>query len=150
MSYPFSVNAHHTGIFCSNLDQTVTWWEEMFGFKKTFENVFFLPDYGNARMTWMKSPNGFYIELYDFPGLEPFNREHYWHEYGTKHVSLAVKDDEFDDLIKYLESKNAKITIRAQHTPEKLGRPTPYKVIFVDDPDGNTVEVQQTYTPGEY
>lgn len=151
MSCPVTVYPHHVGVFSSDLDRTAAWWEEMLGFTKMFENTFFLPDYGHARMAWMKAPaSPFYIELYDFPGLNAFNREHYWHEYGTKHVCLYVKDDEFDTLVKHLEDKGVKITIRAQHPPELLHRPAPCKVIFIDDPDGNTVEIEQSYTPGEY
>ena len=151
MSCPVSVYPHHTGIFVSDLDRTAAWWEELFGFKKMFENTFFLPDYGHARMTWMKAPTAnFYVELYDFPGLEPFNNQHYWHEYGTKHLCLAVDDADFDTLVKFLDDKGVTITIRAEHKPEQLGKPSPCKVIFINDPDGNTIEVEQSYTPGEY
>ena len=44
MSCPVNVHPHHVGIFVSSLDRSVAWWEEMLGFEKKFENVFFLPD----------------------------------------------------------------------------------------------------------
>lgn len=151
MSCPVTVHPHHAAIFSSDLDRTAAWWEDIFSFKKMFENVFFLPDYGNARMAWMKAPaDNFYIELYDFPGLDTTHGEHYWHEYGTKHVCLYVQDDQWDEMIKHLEDKGCVITVRGEHPPEKLGRPTSCKVVFINDPDNNTVEVQQSFTPGEY
>lgn len=152
MSCPVKVHAHHVACFATDLDRTVAWWEEMFGFKKMFEGPFFLPDYGNARMAWVKCPTSdFYIELYDFPGLPGgSNMPDYWKTYGTKHVCLWVEDDQWDALIAHLEEKGAKIVVRAEHPPEKLNKPTSCQVIFLLDPDGTSVEVQQSFTPGEY
>lgn len=150
MSCPVKVLPHHVGIFVSDLDRAAAWWEEMFGFKKMFENTFFLPDYGNARMAWIKV-GSIYIELYDFPGLSPLDKKRYWKEYGTKHICLYTADDEFDTLVKYLEEKGVTITIRAEHSAEKFtGRGANCKVVFIDDPDGNTIEIEQSFTPGEY
>lgn len=149
MSRQVTVKPHHVGIFVSDIDRSIAWWDEMFGFKKMFENTFFLPDYGHARMAWVKAGE-LYLELYDFPGLEPFNREHYWHEYGTKHICYAVADEDFDDLVAFLKEKGVTITVEACHPAEKLGKPSPCKVIFINDPDGNTVEIQQSFTPGDY
>jgi len=148
MSCPVEVHLHHVGIFVSDLDCSAAWWEEMFGFKKMFENTFFLPDYGNARMAWMKK-GSFYIELYDFPGLRADNSQ-YWKTYGTKHLCLYTKDEDFDKLRDYLKEKGVPVVVEAVHPPEKLEKPTPCKVMFVLDPDGTSVEIQQSFTPGEY
>lgn len=148
MSCPVEVHPHHVGIFTSDIERAIKWWEEMLGFKKMFEGEFFLPDYGNARMAWVKK-DSFYIELYDFPRLAQ-DRERYWKTLGTKHVCLYVKDEDFEPLKEYLRSKGVKITVEAAHPPFKSGRPTECKVMFFDDPDGTTVEVQQECWPGEY
>jgi catechol 2,3-dioxygenase-like lactoylglutathione lyase family enzyme len=120
----------------------------MFGFQKVFENTFFLPDYGNARIAWVKR-DGFYIELYDFPGLTTDNSL-YWKTYGTKHVSLWVDDGgDFDKLRDYLKSKGVPVVVEAEHPGEKLGRPESCRVMFVLDPDGTSIEIQESFPPGE-
>lgn len=149
MSCPVEVYPHHVGIFVSDIDRAVTWWEEMLGFEKMFENAFFLPDYGNARMAWVKK-NSMYIELYNFPGLDPESNEAYWKTYGTKHVCLYTKDEDFDTLRDYLKEKRVQFIVEATHPPEKLNKPTACKVMFILDPDGTRVEIQQSFTPGEY
>lgn len=149
MSCPVKVRPHHVAMFTKDLQATVAWWEDIFGFKKMYQNKFFLPDYGEADMAWIKISEELYIELYDFPGLED-HRAHYWKEYGTKHLCLWVEDEDWDALIAHLESKGVEIKVRAEHSPEKLGKPTSTKVIFFDDPNGNTIELEQSFRPGEY
>ena len=148
MACPVDVHPHHVGIFVSDIDRALAWWEEMLGFQKMFENTFYLPDYGDARMAWVKK-DGFYVELYDFPGLES-DEKVYWKTYGTKHLSLCVDAGGFDTLRDYLKEKGVPVVVEAVHPPEKLQMPTPCKVMFVLDPDGNRVEIQEKYTPGEY
>lgn len=150
MSCPVKVKPHHVAMFTKDLEATCKWWEDIFGFPKMFQNKFFLPDYGEADMAWVKVSENMYIELYDFPGLDDTCAQHYWHEYGTKHLCLWVEDEDWDTLIAYLEEKGVEITVRAEHEPEKLGKPTSTKVIFINDPNGNTIELQQSFRPGEY
>lgn len=149
MSCPVQFHPHHVAVFCSDINRSIQWWEEVFGAKKKFSNEFFLPDYGKAQMAWMQI-DSLYIELYDFPGLAPETNEQYWKTYGTKHLCLYVADEDWDKMIAHLESKGVEIFVRAEHPPEKLSKPTSTKVIFLNDPDGNRVEVQQTFTPGDY
>lgn len=150
MSCPVKVKPHHVAMFTKDIQATCDWWKDVFGFETMFTNTFFLPDYGNALMAWVKISDELYIELYDFPGLDETAGEHYWHEYGTKHLCLWVEDEDWDAMIEHLESKGVEITVRAEHAPEKLGKTTSTKVIFFNDPNGNTVELQQSFTPGEY
>ena len=150
MSCPVTLHPHHVAMFTKDLTETCKWWEDIFGFKTVFRNNFFLPDYGEADMAWVKISDDFYIELYDFPGLDRDEKEHYWHEYGTKHICFWVEDDKWDTIIEHLKNNNVNITISAEHPPERLHKPTPTKVIFFDDPNGNTIELEQSFTPGEY
>ena len=143
------LKAHHVGMIVEDLDETVAWWKDIFGFEKAYEGGFFLPDYGEARMFWIDAGT-ILIECFEFKGLAKLDRERYWKEYGAKHVSLAMGiDDDFDAFVKTLEEKGVNITVRATHTAERLssqfgpGYPKDSKVVFIDDPSGNTVEVQQ-------
>jgi len=142
---------HHAGMFVSDMDRTVAWWKDIFGFEKRYEGGFFLPDYGEARMFWIDA-GGILIEFFEFKGLDKLDRQRYWKEYGTKHISFCVENfDDFDAFVKELEEKGVNITVRATHTKERLAAqfgPGPEyerdsKVVFIDDPDGNTIEIQQ-------
>ena len=111
MSCPIKVKPHHVAMFTKDLQATAEWWEDIFGFKKMFQNKFFLPDYGEADMAWVKVSDELYIELYDFPGLED-HRAHYWKEYGTKHLCLWVEDEDWDAMLAHLESKGVTFTVK--------------------------------------
>lgn len=149
MANPVKLHPHHVGVFCSNLERSVDWWEEILGFKLMDERTCFLPDYGHARLAWLKLDD-FYVELFDFPGLRALDREAYWGTYGTKHLCLTTREEDFDDFLRHLEDKKANITLRAAHPPETTGKPDgDVRVVFVSDPDGNTVEIQTENRPGE-
>jgi hypothetical protein len=74
----------------------------------------------------------------------------YWDIAGNKHISLNVKDGDFDRLMSHLESKNA--TFFGKHRwPEKdLGKPGGFGVVFIPDPDGIPVEPQEEFAAGAY
>ena len=143
------LKAHHVGMFVEDLEVTVAWWKDVFGFEKVYEGGFFLPDYGEARMFWIDA-GSILIECFEFKGLDKLDRQRYWKEYGAKHVSLAMDiDDDFDGFVKGLEEKGVNITVRATHSAERLAAQfgpeytKDSKVIFIDDPSGNTIEIQQ-------
>ena len=140
---------HHVGMIVSDMDRTLAWWKDIFGFEKMHEGKFFLPDYGEARMFWIDC-GSMIVEFFEFKGLDKLDRERYWKEYGTKHMSFCVVEwDEFDAFVEQLEAKGVNITVRATHTAERLSAQfgpeytQDSKVVFIDDPDGNTIEVQQ-------
>jgi catechol 2,3-dioxygenase-like lactoylglutathione lyase family enzyme len=140
---------HHAAMFVSDMDKTVAWWKDILGFEKKYEGKFFLPDYGEARMFWIDC-GSILVEFMEFKGLEKLDKKRYWKEYGAKHVSFCLENfDEFDDFVKMLEEKGVNITVRATHTKERLAEQfgpeytVDSKVVFIDDPDGNTVEIMQ-------
>ena len=143
------LKAHHVGMFVADLEESVAWWKDIFDFEKVYEGDFFLPDYGEARMFWIDAGT-ILIECFEFKGLAKLDRERYWREYGTKHVSLTLgADDDFDGFVRYLEDKGVNITVRATHSAARLTAQfgSEYtkdaKVVFIDDPSGNTIEIQQ-------
>lgn len=142
VSGPVKLYPHHFGVFCSNLERSVLWWEEILGFTKMDEQTCFLPDYGHARMAWLKLGD-IYVELFDFPGLQELSNEEYWGTYGTKHLCLCTKDEDFDAFLAYLDEKNVPVIVRAEHPPEVTRKPEGMvRAIFINDPDGNRVEIQ--------
>ena len=137
------------GMLVADMDATVAWWKDLFGFEKVYEGQFFLPDYGEARMFWIDAGT-ILIECFEFKDLAKLDRERYWKKYGAKHVSICVEEaEDFDAFVKMAEEKGVNITVRATHTKERLSAQfgpeytQDSKVVFIDDPSGNTVEVQQ-------
>lgn len=150
MATSIRLHPHHVDFYVSDIQRTAKWWEDLFGYKLRFQHDFFLPGIGETLMAWIEIAPHFYVELCEFPKLEPFSREHYNGEYGTKHFCFYVADEYFDPMVSYLEEQGVDIVIRAEHEPERMGKNKSTKVIFITDPDGNMIEIQQTFNPGEY
>ena len=146
---PVDLYVHHVAIFTSDIERSIKWWEEMLGFKKVFQNDFPLPDGGLSRMAWVKGPDC-YIELYDYPDKKAPEPEAYWGTLGTKHICLYTKDDEFETLRAYLKEKGVTFTVEIKWDEEYIGKPGGCKVMFILDPDGTPIEIQETFTPEQY
>lgn len=142
MPEPIKLHPHHVAVFCSNLERSILWWEEILGFRKMSERTCFLPDYGHARMAWLKLDD-IYVELFDFPGLQELTNDEYWSTYGTKHLCLYTKADEFDGFLAHLEEKKVPVIVMAEHPNQDPNVPDEIvRAIFISDPDGNRVEIQ--------
>jgi catechol 2,3-dioxygenase-like lactoylglutathione lyase family enzyme len=149
--YPFKLHFHHVGIFVSNMDRSIQWYDEMLGYKLKLRKIFNLPNQGPVEMAWIKH-NNHYIELYDYEAKKnPFTVENYLGCLGTKHLCLYVdKDEEIGPLTEYLESKNVEFWVKHHWPEEATERPNGCSVIYIKDPDGILIEIQQNFTPGEY
>ncbi len=146
---PVELYVHHVAIFTSNIEKSIAWYEEMLGFKKVFQNDFPLPDGGLTKMAWVKGPDC-YIELYDYPKKPAPAPEAYWGTLGTKHISLFVKDGEFEKIREYLKSNKVTFTVEHKWDERYINRKDGCKVIFILDPDGTPIEIQEAFTPEKY
>ncbi len=147
--FPVKLYPHHVGIFVSDLDRSIQWYEEMLGFKFMFKNDFPLPGHGLTTMAWSKHGD-FYLELYHCPDKSPFSMEEYNGSLGTKHISFHVKTKDFGPLKDYLKSKGIDFTADARWSEEYVVKPEGIGVIYFNDPDGIPIEITEWYTPGEY
>ena len=148
--YPFKLKVHHVGIFASDMDRSIKWYHEMLVYKLIFRKVFDLPNQGLVEMAWIKHGDH-YIELYDYQDKKkPFNVPDYLSSLGTKHLCLYVDDKDLAPLTEYLESKNVEFWVKHHWPEEATGKPGGCGVIYIKDPDGILIEIQQSYTPGEY
>lgn len=155
-NYPFNLKVHHVGIFVSDMEKSLQWYEEMLGYKLVFKKIFDLPNQGPTLMAWVKHDNH-YIELYEYEKnpmgegkQKPFNMPDYLGSLGTKHLCLYIEDNKFEELKKYLEEKGANFTVKHRWSEEQTEKPGGCGVIYITDPDGIWIEIQETFTPGEY
>ena len=146
-NYPFKLYFHHIGIFVSDMDKSIQWYDEMLGYKLAFRKMFDLPNQGLVEMAWIKH-NNHYIELYNYrTSQKPFTMEEHMGSLGTKHLCLYVDDDDLGPLTAYLESKNVEFWVKHHWPEESTGKPNGCGVIYIKDPDGILIEIQQLY-PG--
>jgi lactoylglutathione lyase len=146
--FPIKLYPHHAGIFVSDIERSIKWYEEMLGFKFMFKNVFDLPN-GPTTMAWVRHGD-FYLELYDYPKAGPFSRKDYDGTLGTKHISFYVNNKDFEPLKAFLKSKGIQLTVEHRWTEKYVVNPAGIGVIYFYDPDGIPIEVHEEYTPGEY
>lgn len=158
-NFPFDLYFHHVGIFVSDMERSIKWYDEMLGYKFMYKKEFPLPMQGDIPMCWIKnSSSNSYIELYEYPcnpiTKEPqrdFTMPEYLGSLGTKHLCLYVKDGTLDELTKFYEEKGVDFMVKdTTWPPELCGKPTGCKVIYICDPDGIPIEIQEEFTPGEY
>ncbi|NTU48881.1 MAG: VOC family protein [Syntrophobacteraceae bacterium] len=148
--FPFKLKYHHVGIFISNMDRSIAWYDEMLGYKLALRRMFDLPGQGPVEMAWVKHGDH-YIELYEYrKELRPFSVEDYLGSLGTKHLCLYVEDSDLAPLTRHLESKDVEFWVKHHWPEEATDKPNGVGVIYIKDPDGILIEIQQSYTPGEY
>ncbi len=150
MSCPVELHFHHVGVFVSDLEHSVAWYEEILGFKLMYRVEIELPYIGNADMAFLKNGD-MHMELYGSPHLDSFSMEHYLGELGTKHLCFWVDDDAFEKMRSYIvDEKKLTIIDDCCHPEEICGKPGGNKVLYFEDPDGIPIEIIDSYTPGEY
>jgi catechol 2,3-dioxygenase-like lactoylglutathione lyase family enzyme len=147
--FPHNIFAHHVGIYVSDIDRSLKWYEEMLGFKLMMKKDFPLGKSGLTTMAWAKNGN-FYLEFYHSPDKTPFSMESYQSTLGTKHVSFYLKNADFEPFKAYLRSKNITFRVEKRWTQEQTVKPGGCGVIYISDPDGLPIEIQEEFTPGEY
>ena len=148
--FPATLHYHHTGIFVSDLERSIKWYEDVLGYKFAFRRVYDLPGPGPVDMCWLKHEDH-YIELYGFNnGQRPFDLGDYWASIGTKHLCLWVKNEEFEPLAAYFQAKGVEFMVKARHSEETVGKPGGEGVMYIKDPDGIPIEIQEEIWPEKY
>lgn len=142
-NFKYKMHYHHVGIFVSDMDRSVKWYEEMLGYKEAFRLTIDVPGRGPLEACWIKHQDH-YIELqhYKTP-LRPFDENDYFGTLGTKHLSLWVSDEDFAGLQAYLESKNVDFFEKVRLPEELVKKPGGCGVMYIKDPDGIFIEIQE-------
>jgi catechol 2,3-dioxygenase-like lactoylglutathione lyase family enzyme len=138
------LNFTHVGITVSNLDVSIKFYEEVFGFKcrntTKFDEKFFgaAPNLyrlqnTTANVAFMVSPNGITLEMFQFIPDLPKSGITPWNVPAYTHIALSV--DDLPEFAKHLRSKNVEFCM------DVLDRFDGGHWVFVRDPDGNMVEI---------
>jgi catechol 2,3-dioxygenase-like lactoylglutathione lyase family enzyme len=140
--------ADHTGITVSNLERSLKFWRDVLGFEFSHsahqtggrpEQITGVKG-AEVKLAVLKTPSGHKIELLEY--FAPADRKHVDLrpcDVGHVHVALIV-----DDLNAVLE-KIAASGWKAAGKPQTLtsGPNAGKRVVYVQDPDGTTVEFMQ-------
>ena len=154
MGFDFTkMSAHHVGIYASDINKSIEWYEKILGFKCMFHKVFNIPmpTGDSIDMAFLKSAKGdFYIELYDAPFARPVNMDEYWWALGTKHINFSIPREDFEEFSDWLFDNDVLVMVDGKHEYEACGKPGGCRVIYLMDPDDILIEVTEDYRPGEY
>ena len=130
----FSISPHHVGISVPNLEESVAWYENMFGFKVIARMS--QDDYPKMTRAIMQRDDC-YIEVFQVVGSKPIPeyrkdaaadvRVH-----GIKHFSFQVED--VYTAVESLKAKGANITMGPVESPRST-------FAFISDNAGNNFEI---------
>lgn len=148
MSKNFEFTCHHVGIFVSDLDASIKWYDEVLGFKMAKRNIAHLPT-GDQDMCFLTNGK-MYIELYDKKELAPFSMANYQGELGTKHICLEFADEDYEELKAHLVAHNVNIIVDTCHPEVICGKPGGNRVLYIEDPDHILIEFTDVFRPETY
>lgn len=139
----------HVGMTVSDLQQTEAFYTRYFGFKKTLDSCFkpeffaaygslyHLPDGTGCRFGFLEAPDGTVIELFQFSVQVPCEAA-VWNKPGYHHICLRVPD--IKEICQRMEEEGVEFFFK----PSERGKKGEDKYwVFLKDPDGNMIELQQ-------
>jgi catechol 2,3-dioxygenase-like lactoylglutathione lyase family enzyme len=140
------VDFTHVGITVSDLNASVKFYEEVFGFEcrntTKFDEKFlgaapslYHLENTTADVAFLVSPNGIVLEMFQFSPSLPNGGPALWNVPGYTHIALSV--DDLPAFAKHLREKKVEFCMPV------LDRFDGGHWVFVRDPDGNMVEVAE-------
>ena len=144
------LNFTHVGITVSDLDASVKFYEEVFGFtcrNRTSFDEKFLAQAPNlykltettANVAFMSTPNGIVLEMFQFTPALPDHGQFAWNRPCYTHICLTLED--LPEFAKHMKAHNVEFCM------EVLERWDGGHWVFVKDPDGNLIEVNEPMRP---
>mgnify|MGYP001123425073 CR=1 FL=1 len=138
----------HIGLTVSDIDKTIDFYQKHFGFELERKDVF-PPEFIGAvpqlyrqkegtysDFAFLKSPNGIVLELFQFSTNEPAE-EPVWNKPGYHHISIKV--DDIHETYKKMSADGVEFFFepKVKGDSEELAH-----WVFLKDPDGNMIELQ--------
>lgn len=164
MQYPKRFS--HIGISVVEIEKFVEWYQDVLGWyvimKPTLvenesesaigimcQNVFG-QNFKNFKISHMSTSDGIGFEVFEFP--ETDDKPITFNPYQKGLFHFCVQDPDIEGLVEKIKANGGKQTmpIREYYPQEK-----PYKMVYVQDPWGNTFEIytnsyELTYSSGAY
>jgi len=140
--------ADHTGITVSNLERSLGFWRDVLGFQfshRTQQREKFATEItgvpgAELSLAVVKAP-GHKIELLEYHAPADRRTTNELRPCDVGHVHIALTVDDLDAVLQQITASGWK----AAGTPQELttGPNAGKRVIYVRDPDGNTIEFMQ-------
>ena len=138
----------HVGITVSDLDASVKFYEEVFGFtcrdRHTFDEEFIsrCPDLYKlsgtiANAAFIQASNGIVLELFQFIPSLPDDGRFAWNRTGITHIAFTIEN--LPEFAKRMMAKNVRFCM------DVLEKQDGSHWVFVQDPDGNLIEVSEPW-----
>jgi len=139
----------HIGVTVSDMDRFIEFYQTFFGFELKRRGVFppeFIADTPRlyrlgkgaySDFAFLVAPNGIALELFKFNELLPA-AEPLWNCPGYHHICLKVAS-----VPEYYERMSA-AGVEFYFGPKPLGEKPDAHWVFLKDPDGNMIELQDT------
>jgi len=139
----------HIGITVKNIDVFIGFYQTYFGFEVKHRGVFppeFIADAPTlyrlengtySDFAFLESPNGIVLELFQFSNMLP-EEEPVWNRPGYHHICLKVEN--VPELYKVM----AEAGVVFFFEPKQMGPSPDAHWVFLKDPDGNMIELQDT------
>jgi methylmalonyl-CoA/ethylmalonyl-CoA epimerase len=134
MKDAFDVVPHHAGVSVPDLDASLKWYEEMFGF--TVDKRMDMPPL-HAKIAFMKKGD-FRIEFFQVEGAKTLPDDRRFPQkdlltHGWKHLSLGVEDPK--TALATLKKKGVEIVLEGEVNGVAMG--------FIHDNSGNLIEINK-------
>ena len=144
-------NVRHTAVIVTNMDTSLEFYRDFLGLEVVLdrqqEGEFFSKllalDSVKMRVVMLKSPEGFMIELFEFPSHRQNKPEHVeMSDIGCSHIAFGIED--MDVTYKQLQEKGYEYNCEPLVSPDGFA-----KVIYCHDPDGTIIELVQILETGK-
>ena len=135
-------NIRHTGIVVTDIDKSIEFYSQYFGFKTQkdlIESGEYIDNFCSmkgveVRTVKMSLENGDMIELLDFVSHPEDNHDKKINHIGCTHIALTV--DDLDSLYNRMKNDGVFFNCEPQSPPDGMAKAT-----FCKDPDGTFIEL---------
>lgn len=133
MKRDFGIAIEHAGIHVKNMDETMAWYHDIFGFELAndlFERTYLFTGGVFPRCCTMRLGD-FELEIYEIQEGLPFNFVDFEWTEGMKHLSFKIRD--IEEWIQYIKEKNVDIVVENYYGPNGI-------TVYLRDNNGILVE----------
>ena len=148
--YPRAVT--HVGVTVTDLDQAIQWYQDVLGLGVIAGPVDLVADdshfgqlatdifgatFSSGRIAFLAGGNGFVVEIFEFTEPQSERRADNFEYWKNGFFHICFVDPDIEATAKKIEATGGKIRSKIW----KLFPDKPYKIVYCEDPFGNTFEL---------